>query len=62
VITAGTFALIAGLVLMWLAGSSSWGYWFGLGVAGYGLAMAGHGSNYVVYVFRRAAASASLVD
>jgi hypothetical protein len=56
VIASGTFALIAGVVLMWLTGSSSWGYWFGFGIAIYGLAIGGHGSVYVLRVFRRAAA------
>lgn len=55
VIASGTSALIAGVVLMWLSGASSWGYWFGFGIVIYGFAIGGHGSLYVLRVFRRAA-------
>jgi hypothetical protein len=57
VIAAGAFVVITGLVLMWLTGSNSWGYWFGLGIAIDGVVLAGYGSLFVLRTFRRAAVS-----
>lgn len=59
VLSSGALAMLAGVVLMWLSGVPSWGYWFGVGIASYGLAIAGHGSAFVVRLFRRASAAAA---
>jgi hypothetical protein len=44
-----------GSLLMWFSGSEAeWGYWFGLGIALYGVAIALHGSNFVFQLFHEA--------
>lgn len=53
------FVVVAGVVLMWLSGSSGTAsFWFGVGIVVYGLAIALHGTTFVVRLFRRAAPEA----
>ena len=51
------FILSAGLVLIWLDGPVSWGFWFGFGIITYAFAISVHGSFFIVRTFRRAAQS-----
>ena len=59
-VVAGTLASAAcptfvGSLLTWFSGGETeWGYWFGLGIALYGIAIALHGSNFVFQLFREA--------
>ena len=56
VLGAATNVIFAGLLLVWLSGSAlTWTYWFGVGIVLYGLAIAFHGSLFVVRLYRRAA-------
>jgi hypothetical protein len=56
---AGANMVFAGLFLMWLSGFTTWAYWFGFGVVGYGFVTAVHGSSFVWRMFKAAAQSAS---
>ena len=54
-LSGASFVLVAGVVLMWLSGSrGAPSYWFGIGIVIYGLAVAVHGSMFIVRLFRRA--------
>jgi hypothetical protein len=54
VLGGAAFVISAGAVLMWLSGSSGVpSYWFGVGVALYGVVMAVHGSFFVLRLIRR---------
>lgn len=47
--------VLAGATLCVLEGSPRlWGYWFGLGIAAYGLAIGVHGTAFVIRLFREA--------
>jgi hypothetical protein len=55
VIASAAFIVLAGsVVMMFYHSSYDWGYWLGLGIITYGLAMALHGSNWVLRLFRKA--------
>jgi hypothetical protein len=57
VLGAAANLIFAGLLLMWLSGSApTWTFWFGAGITFYGLAIAVHGSLFVIRLYRRAAA------
>jgi hypothetical protein len=54
--------IVAGVVLMWLSGSNGApSYWFGVGLALYGVVVAVHGSLFVFRLIRRARMSAPAV-
>ena len=49
------FVVVAGLVLMWLSGTSgAASFWFGVGIVLYGVAIAVHGAAFIIRLFRRA--------
>jgi hypothetical protein len=50
--------LLLGWLLMGLSGPAEWGYWFGLGIVAYALAIALHGTSFIVRIFRQAGAPA----
>ncbi len=58
VLASAACPLFVGMLLMWFSGGETeWGYWFGVGIAVYGLALALHGSNFVLRLFREVSAS-----
>ena len=62
VLGGGVLTMLAGALLMWLSGSSGVpGYWFGAGIVIYGLAIAVHGSVFVLRLIRRARARAPAI-
>ena len=55
VLASASCPTFVGSLLMWFSGSETeWGYWFGLGIALYGVAIALHGSSFVFQLFREA--------
>src|SRR5436189_260311 len=55
VLASGACIVLVGLLLMWFSGGGAkWGYWFGVGIALYGAALALHGSSFVLRLFREA--------
>ncbi len=52
-LTAGT-----GVFLAWLSGPTQWGYYGGIGIIAYGLAMAVHGTTFLKRLFRKASRAA----
>ena len=61
-LSGASFVVLAGLVLMWLSGSrDAASYWFGIGIVIYGLAIALHGTVFIVRLFRRARVGAIAV-
>ena len=56
VVASAACPAFVGFLLMWFSGGEPvWGYWFGLGIAVYGVAIALHGTNFVLQLFREAA-------
>jgi hypothetical protein len=49
---------LLGSLLMDLSGPEAWGYWFGFGIVVYALAIALHGTSFIVRIFRQAGAPA----
>ena len=55
VLASGACIVLVGLLLMWFSGGGAkWGYWFGVGIALYGAALALHGSSFMLRLFREA--------
>jgi hypothetical protein len=61
-LSGASFVVVAGVVLMWLSGwSEAATYWFGFGIVIYGVAIALHGTVFIVKLFRRVRVSARAV-
>jgi hypothetical protein len=52
--SAATIGLAGSVLLMLSGGAGTWAYWFALGILTYGLAIAVHGSLFVLRIFRTA--------
>ena len=59
VLASGGFIILAGAVVLMFYGSpsSDWGFWLGLGIVTYGIALSLHGSLWTVRLFRKAHAA-----
>jgi hypothetical protein len=56
-IGAAANVVFAGVLAVWLSGSAAtWTFWFGAGIVLYGLAIAFHGSLFILRLYKRAAA------